>query len=377
MNISKVKLYILEIIVTLVLSIFLFFKLNNKIMISIFLIIYSIITKKSIESNKTISIHNKEVFKYMFLFAIGYLALYYIIGIYVGFYQSVYKFNIYTITHQIIPIIIIIITSEIIRKEFLSNDSKISIFLSFLFGILIDFVIFMNIDAFSSLENILEVFGTVFFASITSNLLYIYVNKYYGIKPNIIYRLITILYLYIIPITPDVYMFFQAFYRMIYPLIIYLLLDSTYSKTKKTSIIRNEKYNIVISCFSTVIMISLIMLISCKFTYGILVIGSNSMKNSINKGDAIVYNSKATVNDINIGDVIVFYHNSQRIVHRVVKIDKLNNNIIFYTKGDNNLQEDSNYVSKDNLVGKVNFKITKIGLPTVWINELFKSLKGV
>ena len=42
-----------------------------------------------------------------------------------------------------------------------------------------------------------------------------------GDKPIIIYRLMTVLYVYLIPIIPDVLVFFRAILRMLYPYIIY------------------------------------------------------------------------------------------------------------------------------------------------------------
>ena len=74
--------------------------------------------------------------------------------------------------------------------------------------------------------------GYVLFASMSCNLLYNYISKRYGMKPNIAYRLLTVLYIYIIPIHPDIYMFFLAFYRMAYPFIIFYIIESFYGEVE-------------------------------------------------------------------------------------------------------------------------------------------------
>mgnify|MGYP003305586767 CR=1 FL=1 len=59
-------------------------------------------------------------------------------------------------------------------------------------------------------------------------------------KPIIIYKLITLLYSYIIPIIPDVLVFFRSILRMIYPYIIYLVLEYSYSKETKNDIVKKN-----------------------------------------------------------------------------------------------------------------------------------------
>ena len=375
---NEKRIYLLELIIIAILLIALLANrlIVSKIIIAIILLIYAIIVKKIISSSQNLSIYQKEVLKYMTLFAIGYVVLFYVLGIYTGFYKSVYQFNFYTILHQIIPIAVIIVSSEIIRKEFISNDSKLSIALVYLFGILVDLTIYININIFSSLDSFLEVFGTTFFASLVSNILFINICKRYGTMPNIVYRLITILYMYIIPITPDVYIYFRAFCRMLYPIIIYYLIDNSYGKKKEISLKRNNKNKIVIGVTTTILMVLLIMLISCKFKYGLIVVGSSSMEKSISKGDAVVFDTKVDINDIKEGQIIIFEKNDIKIIHRAIKIEEINNQVRIYTKGDNNVQEDSGFVTKNELKGKVNFKIYKIGLPTIWLNDLFKGIKG-
>ena len=76
---------------------------------------------------------------------------------------------------------------------------------------------------------------------------------------------------------------------MLYPYLIYLFLENTYSKRVKGITRKEKKQTIISNSILCVVIISAIMLISCQFRFGILVIGSESMTGTINVGDAVVY----------------------------------------------------------------------------------------
>jgi signal peptidase I len=117
------------------------------------------------------------------------------------------------------------------------------------------------------------------------------------------------------------------------------------------------------------------MLISCQFRFGALVVGSSSMSDSINKGDVIIYDDNE-IKNLKIGDVIVFNRGSTKIVHRIVNMKTVNNEYIYYTKGDNNSTEDEGYVNKNDIYGKVVTSIPKIGMPTLYLHDAFDKSEG-
>ena len=59
-------------------------------------------------------------------FAIIYLVLFYIMGFYFGYYENPIKLSFHSLLNHTIPIAIIIITSEIIRRVLLSQKIKFS-----------------------------------------------------------------------------------------------------------------------------------------------------------------------------------------------------------------------------------------------------------
>lgn len=379
---DKIKIYALEIL----LIIFLFFaiftsNMINRITLSIVLLIYMLLSKRILKNKKVKSIYNNQIIIWMIIFSFIYIGLFYLMGLYFGFMHSKILFSVKTIFKYILPISIIIISSEIIRNTFLTQNGKIIVkkigtinltsFLTFIIMILIDFIIYNGIYNLSTLDDFLVALGFVLFASISCNLLYNYISVRYGEKCIIIYRLITILYIYIIPIVPDVYIFFQSFLRMLYPYLIYLFLERNYSKYDFIISYKDKKKEIVKNTLLIIILTLFIMLISCQFRYGILVIGSESMTGTINKGDAVIFQKYENQN-IKKGQIIIFDYNGIKTIHRVEDIKRVNNINRYYTKGDANDKRDIGYVTDNKIYGLVNLKIKYIGYPTLWIRELFK-----
>ncbi|MBR2828205.1 MAG: signal peptidase I, partial [Bacilli bacterium] len=157
--------------------------------------------------------------------------------------------------------------------------------------------------------------------------------------------------------------------RIIYPLIIFLYIDKYYSDGYLQVRKKDRKNEILSLGFTFVILTIFILIVSGKFSVGALVIGSNSMKGAINKGDIIIYKKDK---NIKVEDVIVFQKDKYKIVHRVVDVKNINEEQRYYTKGDANRQKDDNYVTKDNYVGKVLFRIKYLGEPTLWLKNIFK-----
>lgn len=371
---DKFKTYILELSLMFILIFALFVpNIFTKINLAIFLSIFSIITVFLLKKKNILSIHNKEVTIMMLIFAIIYLVAFYLMGIYYGYSRLAITFNVKTLLKYIIPISVIIISSEIIRTIFLSQKKvKFGKFITTVSMVLIDIILYINIYKINSSDDLMISIGFITFASISCTLLYNYISYRYGVTGIILYRLITTLYCYIIPITPNVYILFRSILRMIYPYIIYLVIDYTFKKRNIAMEYMNRKKKIVSFGVTLVLIITIAALISCQFKYGILVIGSGSMSGTIDKGDAIIYESYKE-QSIKPGDIIVFNKNDIVFVHRVIE---LKNNSIeglkIYTKGDALSEADSGYITKNDLIGIVKLKIKYIGYPSLWLRSAFE-----
>lgn len=377
---DKLKIYILQLILIVILFFALFApSIFTRSILMVIMFIYMIITFFFLKKRKIDSIYKKQVTILMTIFAVLYLGIFYLIGIYFGFEKSKVVLSIWSLFRFIIPLSIIIISSEIIRKVFLSQEAiihikSININLSQIFTyiamVLVDLVIYTGIYDLTNLDDFLMALGFVLFASLSCNLLYNYISVRYDSKGIIIYRLITILYVYFIPIVPDVYIFFKSFLRMLYPYIIYIFLEKLYSKNDFTISYIDKRKEIVGNTVLLVVMTLLIMLISCQFRYGILVIGSRSMTGTINKGDAVIF-EKYDNQNIQKGQVIIFDYNGVQTVHRVFEIKNVNGVYRYYTKGDANKNMDDGYITEDKIYALVKLKVKYIGYPTLWVRELF------
>lgn len=378
---DKLKVCILE----LLLIIFLFFALIasniiTRIILSVTMSIFMILSLVLLKVRKTSSIYKKQVTIIMIIFSLIYIGVFYLMGLYFGFEHSKILLSINSIFKIIIPLSIIIISTEVIRRIFLSQEVNIriktkniniSLIMTYIITILVDLVIYMGIYDLTKLDDFLMALGFVFFASLSCNLLYNYISIRYGSKGIIIYRLITTLFIYIIPVIPSMYVFFKSFLRMLYPYIIYLILEKIFSKSDFSVSRGEKKKNIIINLVLLTTMTLLIMLISCQFRFGMLVVGSRSMTGTINKGDAIIY-EKYDKQEIQKGQIIIFNYNDFQTIHRVVNIKEVNNEIRYYTKGDANKELDDDYITDKEINGLVKLRVKYIGYPTLWFRSIFK-----
>lgn len=291
-------------------------------------------------------------------------------GLYFGYYESSVKLSFWSLCKYIIPLTVIIVTSEVIRYILLSQKSNKPKVLVFLITVLIDLIIYTGIYDLSNLDDFLTVIGFILFASVACNLLYNYISIRFGYMCIIVYRLITVLYVYFFPIIPDVYVFFRSVLRMVYPYLIYLVLDYTYSKRNLIADYVDERKRVLRTTLLVVFATLIAMLVSCQFRFGILVVGSGSMTGALDKGDATVY-ERYDGQTVHESDVIIFDRDGTRIIHRVVDIKKVNGQIRYYTKGDANPELDEGFVTSGDIIGITKFKIKYIGFPSIWIKDIF------
>lgn len=380
---DSIRLLIIEFLLCIIL--FIALVVSNKvsnISLAIIISIFTIIIKASFKKNNTTkkSIYTKQVNYLMIGFAILYLSVFYLLGLlHYNFVNLSILFSLKTLYRYIIPIIIIIITTEIIREILLLQKinlriSKykinISVILNFIIMVLVDLIIYTKIYDITKLNDMLMIIGFILFSSVSCNLFYNYITSRYGTKGIIIYRIITTIYMYIIPIIPDMYIYFRTFLRMLYPYLMYLVIDKTYSKTLLVLPNNQKKKNFLSITIIIVIALVTTMLISCEFKYGVLVIGSGSMQGTINVGDVVLFESYDN-QEIEIGQIIIFNKNNIRLVHRVVDIKNVNGVVRYYTKGDKNKEIDDGFITKSDIVGITKARIVYLGYPSLMLKELF------
>ena len=368
---DKLKVYFLQILLLIILFFALFVSnIFNRMIVAIILAAYAVVVTHALKKRNILSIYRKQVTILMLVFAVIYLLGFYLMGLYFGYYKAVVQLSTWSVITYIIPLSIIVISSEVIRNVFISQKARLSKVFAFIALVLVDLIVYTNIYDIVTLTGFLNIVGFVLFASIACNLLYNYICARFGHKPVIVYRLITALYAYIIPIIPDVYIFFRSFLRMVFPYVIYMTLEYTYAKSNFAIAYKDKQKNILGTTCMLAITTLIIMLVSCQFKYGILVIGSSSMAGNINKGDAIIY-ERYDGGLINKDEVIVFQKDNIKVIHRVIDVRVVNDEYRYYTKGDANMQRDDGYVTAKDIIGTTDLRIKYIGYPSLWLRDIF------
>ena len=374
MNSEKIRLYLIELaLVIFLLLAMVFSNIFTRQVIAIVLLVFMAISIKFIKNDKLEPINKKQIIILLTSIAVIYVALIYILGIFTGFYNATVKLSLWSIINYIIPYTVIIISSEIIRKNILLKEDKKSKAIILIAMVILDVILYTNIYNLKTVKDYFTLVTFIVFSSIANNILYNYiVIKYKNIKAIIAYRLITTLYMYVIPIVPNIYIFFESIIKLIVPYIIYVILEALYVRNKPIISRTQKRSEKIISIILCIIVAIIILLISCRFKYGVLVIGSESMTGTLNKGDIIIYEKYDEKEEIKTGDIVIYKIEDIQIVHRVTDQKNLGEEIRYYTKGDANVQEDDGYREREDIVGKVKGRIPYIGYLTLWINDMYE-----
>ena len=368
---DKKTAYILSAsLLVLLLLAFIIPQVSGRIVGAVVLLPATAITSIFLKKRSILSINTRTVLMIMSVMGLLYLTLYYMTGIVYGLYYAAVRLSVSSLFKYILPITAIIIASEIIRSILLAQASKGLSVLAYFICFIAEVLITSNLWGIRTFNQFSDVLGQAFFPAVTANILYHYLSKRYGVYPNIVYRLIITLFPYIIPYTSQLSPALYSFARLVIPLIIYNFIDALYEPKRRYALQKKSKWSAVITAITLVLMILFVMLISCQFKYGMVVIATESMTGEINKGDAIIY-TRYDDQTIEEGQVIVFKKNKNMIVHRVVDIQNINGVTRYYTKGDANNDMDAGYITDAEIFGLTDLKVAYIGVPTVWLREMF------
>ena len=121
-----------------------------------------------------------------------------------------------------------------------------------------------------------------------------------------------------------------------------------------------------------IIVFTLAYFVSGFFRYYAVAIATGSMTPNILVGDVVIVDQHKDYKKLEKGEVIAYKYGNIVVVHRLCDIVVIGEDYYFYTKGDANENKDNYIIYPDMVMGNVKVKIPYIGLPTVWLNNLFK-----
>ena len=134
----------------------------------------------------------------------------------------------------------------------------------------------------------------------------------------------------------------------------------------------------VISILSIILVLNIYIMIQANlspnkvpsvFGYKPFVVLSGSMESKISVGD-LVFVKSIDVNKLKANDIIAFRDNDNLVTtHRIVDEVEINNQRCFKTKGDSNNTEDVGTVCKEQIEGKYQGKIAKVGNIIMFIQK--------
>lgn len=324
-----------------------------------------------IKKRSLLSINKKEVLLLLTIIATLFAILMHMSGLFFEYYRNPYFVTLEILVKTILPLAAIIVGSEVIRYVLISQKNTVVSIIAYLTCAALEILMFSSIAGTDTFNKFMDMFGMTFFPALSANVFYHFVSKDYGALPNIAYRLITTLYVYFVPTSVAIPDALSSCIKIVFPILMLAFVSSLYAKRKNNAVQKGKKTSLIAAIVSICIIISVAMLISCEFRYGAVVIATESMTGEINKGDMIIYEQYDNQR-IKEGQVIVFLRNKSRIIHRVVEIKHIGNEIRYYTKGDANEDRDDGYVTEAEIVGLTDIKIPFLGYPTLWLRELLK-----
>lgn len=371
------KILILEIILLIFLLFNSFvFKIANMYVISGIMLPFLILMIVLNGFEKDNYRYKKDVLLNIIIFLLMYYFITYFLGLFSGFVKSSYSLSFINIIKNTFPVIALILITELMRYV-LFNKTKRNLpclIIGCLLFVMVDVNTMVHIYDVKTALGITKMICLVVFPSITKNIFLTYLTMKVGYKNGIIYRLITELSTYLLPIFPDFGEYINVLLKTVLPIAIMARLNNmfNYYSVRK---IKDSRYNsrkLILYSVITFALLTIVLLTSGLFTYQALTIGSGSMSPAIEKGDVIILKSMKNeeTRKIKKGDVLVYNHDNKIIVHRVIKKSNNGETISFKTKGDYNNAKDSWTVKQEDVIGIVKFRIRWVGMPTVALNEL-------
>ena len=349
----------------------------DKYWIAAFLFVLFLITYKYIGFEKTKIMNEKGIYRITIFFTIGFLIISYSIGLFIGFLKTPYSLKPLMIIRNILPPLLFIITSEMLRYQFCKKGSrsKLILILTVIVFSLLDIAFNISMYDLTNRTKILELICVVLIPSIFKNVMLTDFSYRYGYKITLIYSLITNLYVYFVPIFPAYDVYLNAIIDIIIPLLIMATVNSIYRKKEKEDIRDKHIISKIITIILVLFMILIVSLNSNLFRFWSATIASGSMEPTISVGDVVIIDKmyQKNLSKLEEGQVLVFSYKEKIYTHRIVKISDNNGEYYIKTKGDREGQEEDFWtVRNDDVIGVVKFKIKYIGYATVWLNEMLK-----
>lgn len=318
--------------------------------------------------------NDRKIMRNMLIYILVYYLVIYLFGLYIGFARTIYSYSFTNLTKNILPTFITILLVELIRHELINKTNKDKLIMVSSCITFILFEISKNFQAYNmeAKDEVYKYIGLIIIASITKNILMTIIHSKTDTLPTLMYRLITEELIYVCLIFPNIGPYLESVGLIILPILMSIMVITTTKKQVESKPKDKKRFGKLYFVVVAILLI-LVGLNSGFFKYQIMVIGSNSMYPYMEVGDVILIDklSADKKSTLKKGDILAFRYDNKIITHRITRKDEKEGKVFYKTKGDNNNQEDDTVIDEEKVIGKVLHRVKYVGLPSVWVNQLF------
>ena len=336
------------------------------------LLVLTPLTLLLVRRRKAPSVRSRDVLILTIALATLFVVLTQFSGLVFEFYKNPYFINRKWLVRNILPALVIIVCSEVLRRVLVTQKSLLVSIAAFIACLAAEVTIFSGLSGINSFNRFMDLLGMTLMPALTGGILCHHVSRRYGALSPILYRVITTLYFYFFPTMSGISDALVSCIKIILPLALLALIKATCESEKKVP----NRASRTVAIVSTTILCSMTLavaaLVSCQFRYGVLVIATESMTGELNKGDMALF-ERYEDQPIEIGQVIIFEKYGNKIVHRVIEFEVVDGQTRYITKGDANPAPDDGFVTKDEIVGLSNAKIPAIGHGALFLHNMLEN----
>ncbi|MDH5437281.1 MAG: signal peptidase I [Candidatus Bathyarchaeota archaeon] len=330
---------------------------------------------------------NKRIFFMAVLIAVFQIFALIDAGLINSFGKSPISFTPTSLMINLMLVLSTLLGTELSRAYLMKNFAKKKPFLTL--GLVTFLYTFINVSVFGFLTlltaneplRLADFLGASFLPIVAENLLASYLVLLGGPTASIAYRGLLQAFQWFSPILPDLPWGFEALIGVMIPTIGFITINQValpptllkkigiFTQTKKLRrFAKTRKPSIRGWTIVSILCVLMVWGSTGLLGFYITIPLSGSMRPTVDTGDiALVISTDPS--SIQVGDIIQYWQDGEMTLHRIVEIQHEGGISSFVTKGDDNLQPDTDPILAAQIRGKLVFIIPKLG----WIPIYFRT----
>lgn len=222
------------------------------------------------------------------IFLIFYFVVSYLIGLETGYLKNSHNLNILSVLDNMVVPATIIICTELFRYIIINsnNDRKFVLTLSTILIIFFELCLNIDLSVFINTSELLKVTTISIIPIISKNIVMSYLTYEIGIKPTLIYRLIMELYIFVVPVIPELGNYLTSIVGVTLPVCIYTKASQIINKYYNKEDINEKKKKTGFIDILVVVLLAIAFMVICRMLpYSALAETSNSIISIFNIGE--------------------------------------------------------------------------------------------